>query len=179
MLANDALLHTHRTSPEEALSSANKSATRDWRTSRLQAGMQANGAYSGVHFVRTDVLHARRGLVVQSVAGAHTMHDVSFHDIAVERLSQSTPTAGPITPVSISAGSASIENVTVTNCSLPEAPAGSRDGVRGQIQGGTKGSASSVSAVAFKDLLFDGECATGTRGFDVSGRVSGLTFNCT
>ena len=59
------------------------------------------------------------------------MSDVSFEDIHVEELAQSTPTAGPITPVAISAGSASIENVRLVNCSLPKAPPGSKDGYAG------------------------------------------------
>jgi len=95
-----------------------------------KAGMQANAPYSDVRFLRTDVLHARRGIIVQSTTGSHTMSDVSFEDIRVEELAQSTPTAGPITPVAISAGSASIENVRLVNCSLPAAPPGSKDGVR-------------------------------------------------
>ena len=36
-----------------------------------KAGMQANAPYSDVRFLRTDVLHARRGIIVQSTTGAH------------------------------------------------------------------------------------------------------------
>lgn len=48
--------------------------------------MQANAPFSDVQFIRTDVLHARRGIIVQSTEGPHTMRRVSFEDIAVEEL---------------------------------------------------------------------------------------------
>ena len=49
-----------------------------------KAGFQAQGPYSGVVFRGTDVLRARRGVVVQAQEGAFAMHNVSFIDIRVD-----------------------------------------------------------------------------------------------
>ena len=93
-----------------------------------KAGMQANAPFGDVRFVRTDVLHARRGIIVQSTTGDHTMRGVEFRDVVVENLFVSDGHT-PITPVAILADSSSISNVSVVGCILPRAPAGPRDGV--------------------------------------------------
>jgi hypothetical protein len=60
-------------------------------------------------------LHARRGVIVQSTTGGHTMTNTRFEDIVVEILGMSDGDQ-PVVPVSIIAGTASIENVSIVNC---------------------------------------------------------------
>jgi hypothetical protein len=142
-----------------------------------KAGMQANMQFSGVRFIRTDVLHARRGIVVQSTTGDHTMTGVEFRDVVVEELFVSDGHT-PITPVAIIAGSASISNVSVVGCSLPRAPPGSRDGEMGEIEGGANGEGTTVNGVSFSNVSFDGKCASSAVGMKVNSHVHGLTFAC-
>jgi hypothetical protein len=80
--------------------------------------------------------------------------------------------------VAILAGSANVSDVSVVGCSLPRAPAGSRDGVLGEIMGDAKGQGTAVVDVTFSNVSFDGKCASGPAGFKVNSHVYGLTFAC-
>ena len=149
-----------------------------------KAGFQSEANFSNVRFIRTDVLRARRGVVVESSEGAYPMQDIVFDDIRVEALEPSS--SGPIVPVSITAGSASLEGITIRNCMFPNAPSGSKDGAHGQIQAAAesrrrrrrKTSAVTIAGVEFANVKFDGICAANASGFVTSAGVTGLVFRC-
>ena len=153
-----------------------------------KAGFQAEGPYSDVVFRGTDVLHARRGVVVQSVQGSSIMRNVSFEDIRVEVLASVQAPAGAhhssegrrlrtgggfeaIRAIDIEAGSASISGVTLKDCHFTLTPAQEAAGYYGTIEGshttpgpnranprGVAGASATVSGVAFHSVLVNSKC---------------------
>lgn len=140
-------------------------------------GMQARNIVRDSVFRDHDVIHARRGIVVEATSGAVKMGPgLLFEDVRIEELTptvvEDTGSAKPMQPITVNAQTAAIEGVVARAVHFDQPARGIGDSsIDGKAAGG-------VRDVSFVNLRFGGVLCNDSQeaGISQTGAVADIRF---